>query len=43
MREKLQLILDGYQELTERLGDPAVIADQKEYTRLAKEHRSRHP
>ncbi|MCL4555236.1 MAG: peptide chain release factor 1 [Actinobacteria bacterium] len=43
MREKLQLILDGYQELTERLGDPAVIADQKEYTRLAKEHRSRQP
>ena len=38
MREKLQQIIDAYSELENRLGDPAVLADQKEYTRLAKEH-----
>jgi peptide chain release factor 1 len=43
MREKLQQILRSFDELTERLGDPAVLADQKEYGRLAKEHRSRVP
>ena len=36
MREKLQQILDAFDELTARLGDPAVLGDQKEYTRLAK-------
>jgi peptide chain release factor 1 len=40
MREKLQQIIDAYTELESRLGDPAVLADQKEYTRLAKEHSS---
>ena len=40
MREKLQKILDTYTDLTARLGDPAVLADQKEYARLAKEQRS---
>lgn len=43
MREKLQKILDTYHTLTERLGDPAVLSDQKEYTKLAKEHRSQGP
>jgi peptide chain release factor 1 len=43
MREKLQKILDAYDELTAKLGDPAVLADQKEYTRLAKEQRSQAP
>ncbi len=43
MREKLEQILQGYHELTDRLGDPAVFSDQKEYARLAKEHRSRMP
>ncbi len=43
MREKLKQILDSYNELTQRLGDPAVLSDQKEYARLAKEHRSRMP
>jgi len=38
MREKLQQIISAYAELEARLGDPAVLADQKEYTRLAKEH-----
>ena len=38
MFEKLQQIVDAYEELESRLGDPAVLADQKEYTRLAKEH-----
>ncbi|MDR2586761.1 MAG: PCRF domain-containing protein, partial [Coriobacteriales bacterium] len=40
MRKKLQQIIDAYAELESKLGDPAVLADQKEYTRLAKEHSS---
>jgi peptide chain release factor 1 len=43
MREKLQSILDTYEELTAKLGDPAVLADQKEYTRLAKAHSAQAP
>jgi peptide chain release factor 1 len=43
MREKLKKILAAYDELTERMGDPAVLSDQKEYARLAKEHRSQTP
>ncbi|MHB1342254.1 MAG: peptide chain release factor 1 [Coriobacteriia bacterium] len=43
MNEKLQQILDAYADLTARLGDPAVLADQKEYARLAKEHRAQQP
>jgi peptide chain release factor 1 len=38
--DKLQQIISAYAELQERLGDPQVLADQKEYTRLAKEHAS---
>ncbi|MCL1879459.1 MAG: peptide chain release factor 1 [Actinomycetia bacterium] len=38
MYEKLQQIIFSYQELEAKLADPAVIGDQKEYTRLAKEH-----
>ncbi|MDR0350056.1 MAG: peptide chain release factor 1 [Coriobacteriales bacterium] len=38
MRERLQQIIDAYAGLEERLGDPAVLAELKEYTRLAKEH-----
>ncbi|MDR1014729.1 MAG: peptide chain release factor 1 [Coriobacteriales bacterium] len=40
MRERLQQIVDAYTELEARLGDPAVLANQKEYARLAKEHSS---
>jgi peptide chain release factor 1 len=36
MREKLQTILTAFDELTAKLGDPAVLGDQKEYARLAK-------
>ena len=38
MREKLQQIIDAYSELEHRLADPAIFSDQKEYTRLAREH-----
>ena len=38
MYEKLKKIIAAYEELEGRLADPAVIADQKEYLRLAKEH-----
>ena len=43
MRTKLEQILATYDTLTERLGDPEVLADQKEYARLAKEHRAQTP
>jgi len=43
MRQKLEQILAAYDALTERLGDPAVLADQKEYARLAKKHRAQTP
>ena len=43
MRSKLQKMLDTYTELTAKLGDPAVLADQKEYTRLAKEQAAQAP
>jgi peptide chain release factor 1 len=38
MLKRLQQIIEAYSELEAKLGDPAVLADQKEYTRLAKEH-----
>ncbi len=43
MREKLDSIIRSFDELTARLSDPAVMSDQKEYARLAKEHRARTP
>jgi peptide chain release factor 1 len=36
--EKLRSILDSYEELTAKLGEPDVLSDQKEYARLAKAH-----
>jgi len=38
MRDKLQSILSSYDEITGKLSDQAVLNDQKEYARLAKEH-----
>ena len=38
MYDKLTKIIAAYEALETKLGDPAVLADQKEYTRLAKEH-----
>ena len=38
MRARLESILSSYEELTAKLSDPAVLADQKEYARLAKQH-----
>jgi len=43
MLSKLQNILDTYSDLTAKLGDPAVLADQKEYTRLAKQQSAQAP
>ena len=40
MRDKLEKLIQAYAELEKKLGDPAVVSDQKEYTRLAKEHSS---
>lgn len=41
--EKLEKIIAAYGDLGERLGDPAVLSDQKEYTRLAKEYSNQGP
>ena len=43
MREKLEKIIESYRELEAKLGDPEVVSNQKEYTRLAKEHASQTP
>ncbi|MCL2403117.1 MAG: peptide chain release factor 1 [Coriobacteriia bacterium] len=43
MREKLIHILDSYKALAEKMGDPDILANQAEYTRLAKEHRQQTP
>ena len=38
MPDKLQKLVAAYEELEQKLMDPAVINDPKEYARLAKEH-----
>ena len=38
MYSKLVKIIEAYKALEKKLGDPEVLSDQKEYTRLAKEH-----
>ena len=43
MRSKLEKIIDAYDELQTRMGDPDIIADQKEYQRLAKEYADQGP
>lgn len=43
MREKLEKIVEAYGELQAKMGDPAVIADQKEYNKLAKEYADQGP
>ncbi len=43
MKDKLTKILAAYDELQTRMGDPEVLADQKEYNRLAKEYASQGP
>ncbi len=43
MRERLEDILRSYEELTAKLADPAVLADQKEYARLAREQSAQKP
>ena len=42
-QEKLEKIIKAYEDLGERLGDPAVLADQKEYVRLTKEYANQGP
>ncbi len=36
--EKLTKIIEAYEDLQRRMSDPAILADQKEYNRLAKEY-----
>ena len=42
-RDKLQKILETYDAITAKMGDPDVVSDQKEYQRLAKEHAAQAP
>ena len=43
MRDKLVKIISSYEELQMKMGDPAVLSNQKEYNRLAKEYASQGP
>ena len=43
MRDKLEKIIEAYDELQAKMGDPAVLANQKEYNRLAKEYADQGP
>jgi len=43
MREKLKHIIQSFETLNEKLGDPEVLADQQAYTKLAREHRAQTP
>jgi peptide chain release factor 1 len=43
MKEKLEHIIASYEALTEKLGDPEILANQEAYTKLAKEHRVQAP
>ena len=38
MYDKLTKIIEAYEALEAKLGDPAVMSDMKEYTKLTKEH-----
>ena len=40
MRDRLEKLIEAYEELEKKLSDPAVVSDPKEYARLAKEHAS---
>lgn len=41
--EKLEKIIDAYEELEQKLGDPQVLADQHEYNKLAKSYADQGP
>ncbi|WP_261428910.1 peptide chain release factor 1 [Berryella wangjianweii] len=43
MREKLEKIISAYEELQTKMGDPAVLGNQREYNRLAKEYATQGP
>ena len=43
MRDKLEKIIEAYEDLQAKMGDPSVLADQKEYNRLAKEYADQGP
>lgn len=43
MREKLEKIIDAYEELEQKLGDPQILADQHEYNKLAKSYADQSP
>ncbi len=43
MHDKLLKIIEAYEELQAKMGDPSVLSNQKEYNRLAKEYADQGP
>ena len=43
MKEKLEKIISAYEDLQSKMSDPSILADQKEYNRLAKEYAKQGP
>ena len=43
MRDKLEQLIRNYEALEQKLYDPAVVSDPKEYARLAKERSNQMP
>ena len=43
MRDKLGKIISAYEDLQAKMSDPAVLADQREYNKLAKEYADQGP
>ena len=43
MFDKLEAIEKNYEELTQQMTDPSVIADQSRYTKIARQHRELEP
>ena len=43
MTEKLVKIIAAFEDIQDKMGDPAILSDQKEYNRLAKEYANQAP
>ncbi|MCL2324213.1 MAG: peptide chain release factor 1 [Actinomycetia bacterium] len=43
MADRLRTIIESHEELSAKMGSPEVVSDQKQYARLAREHRSQEP
>ena len=43
MRDRLEKIIAGYEELQNKLSDPAILNNHAEYTKLTKEYSNQGP